>query len=260
LTPTEQFVALVQGPEEQLALDEAALLMAAHARPDLDVAEQLSRLDDLAGALLESSASAVAGLLFEELGFAGNTEDYSDPRNSYLDQVLDRRVGIPISLAVLMIEVGRRAGVAITGVGMPGHFLVRGDGDLRDPFRGGQRVEEAECEAMFRAIHGPAARFRPSMLAPVGPRVILARMLANLRQNYVARRDASALEWVVRLRVAIPGVSPSELADLSRLLVDLGRFAEAARALDDLTVAGVLDPEDSAKIHGRAIALKARLN
>jgi len=260
LTPTERFVALVQGPEEELALDEAALLMAAHAQPNLDVAEQLSRLDDLAGALLEPSASALAGLLFEELGFSGNTEDYGDPRNSYLDQVLDRRVGIPISLAVLMIEVGRRAGVTIEGVGMPGHFLVRGDGDLRDPFRGGQRVDQAGCEAMFRAIHGPTAKFRPSMLAPVGPRVILARMLANLRQNYVARRDPVALEWVVRLRVAIPGVSPSELADLSRLLAELGRFAEAARALDDLTVAGVLNPEDSAKLHGRAIALKARLN
>jgi regulator of sirC expression with transglutaminase-like and TPR domain len=258
LTPTERFVAVVQGPEEELALDEAALLLAAHARPELDVAEQLSRLDDLAGALLESSASAVAGLLFEELGFSGNTEDYTDPRNSFLDQVLDRRLGIPISLAVLMIEVGRRAGVAIDGVGLPGHFLVRGDGELRDPFRGGRRLEQAECEAIFREIHGPTARFRPSMLAPVGPRVILARMLANLRQNYVARRDPVALEWVVRLRVAIPGVPPSELADLSRLLAELGRFGEAARALDDLT--GLLNPEESAKLHGRAIALKARLN
>src|ERR1700730_7235394 len=158
--------------------------MAAHARPDLDVDEELSRLDDLAGALLESSASAVAGLLFEELGFAGNTEDYTDPRNSFLNQVLDRRLGIPISLAVLMIEVGRRAGVAFEGIGMPGDFLVRGDGEMRDPFEGGRPLDQAACEALFQAIHGPSVRFTPAMLAPVGPRIILARMLANLRQSY----------------------------------------------------------------------------
>ena len=101
------------------------------------------------------------------------------------------------------------------------------------------------------------------MLAPVGPRLILARMLANLRQSYIRRRDPGALEWVVHLRVAIPGVAAAELVDLARLLAELGRFAEAAKALvDDLTVAGVPSTfsRTSAKLHGRAIALKARLN
>ncbi|HEY2300446.1 MAG TPA: transglutaminase-like domain-containing protein [Acidimicrobiales bacterium] len=260
MTPTERFIALVQGPEEQLALDEAALLLAAHAEPELDVAGELRRLDDLAGSLTDASATAVADVLFGRLGLRGNTEDYGDPRNSYLNQVLDRRLGIPISLAVLMIEVGRRAGVTLEGIGMPGHFLVRGDGEVRDPFEGGRALDHDACAALFRGIHGPKARFTPAMLAPVGPRTILARMLANLRQSYIGRRDPGALEWVVHLRVAIPGVPAAELVDLARLLAELGRFAEAAKALDDLTVAGVLNPQDSAKLHGQAIALKARLN
>ncbi len=257
---TERFVELVQGPEQDLALDEAALLLAAHAEPGLDVEAELQRLDALAASVSDPSAGAVAALLFERLGLRGNTDDYSDPRNSFLNQVLDRQLGIPISLAVVMIEVGRRAGVAMEGIGMPGHFLVRGGGEVRDPFHGGRALDHAACEALFRAIHGPTAPFTPAMLAPVGPRIILARMLANLRQGYVARRDAPALEWVVRLRVAIPGVPVSELADLARLLGELGRFGEAAKALDDLTVAGVLSPDDSAKLHGRAVAFKARLN
>jgi regulator of sirC expression with transglutaminase-like and TPR domain len=253
-------VALVQGPEEDLTLDEAALLLAAHAEPSLDVAGQLLRLDELAASLAEPSAAAVAALLFDQLGLEGNTEDYTDPRNSFLNQVLDRRLGIPISLAVLMIEVARRSGVIMEGIGMPGHFLVRSGGELRDPFQGGRPLDQAACEGLFRAIHGPAVEFTPALLAPVGPRIILARMLANLRQSYVTRRDPVALEWVMRLRVAIPGVPSSELIDLSRLLAELGRFGEAAKVLDELTVAGGLNEHDSARLHGRAVALKAQLN
>jgi regulator of sirC expression with transglutaminase-like and TPR domain len=250
----------VQGPEETLPLDEAALLVAAHAAADLDVAGQLQRLDAVAGGVAEPSGAAVAAHLFDRLGFRGNGEDFTDPRNSFLDQVLDRRLGIPISLAVLMMEVGRRAGVTFEGIGMPGHFLVRGEGVVRDPFRGGQTLDLAACEALFRSVQGPAARFTPELLGPVGPRAILARLLANLRHSYGERRDPGALAWVVRLRVAIPGVSPSELAGLARLLAELGRFAEAASALDDLAASGTMSEADAASLRGRATALRSRLN
>jgi regulator of sirC expression with transglutaminase-like and TPR domain len=260
VTPTERFVAAVQGPETALALDEAALLVAAHAAPGLDVDEQRRRLDGVADGVDDPSGAAVAALLFDRLGFRGNGQDYTDPRNSYLDQVLDRRLGIPISLAVLMMEVGRRAGVSFEGIGMPGHFLVRGDGVLRDPFRGGRALELAECEALFRSVQGPSAWFSPALLTPVGPRAILARMLANLRHSYTERRDPAALAWVLRLRVAIPGVPPSELVDLARILAELGRFSEAARALDDLGATETLNPEEAARFRSRAAALRARLN
>ncbi len=213
-----------------------------------------------AGEVAEPSGEAVSTLLFDRLGFRGNGEDFTDPRNSYLDEVLDRRVGIPISLSLVMMEVGRRAGVAVEGIGMPGHFLVRAEGVLRDPFRGGRRLEVADCELLFHALQGRAAPFSPALLEPVGPRAILARMLANLRHSYSERRDPAALAWVVRLRIAIPGVSPSELADLARLQAEMGRFREAAQAIDDLAAIGVADPDDAARLRSRASALRARLN
>ena len=186
MTPTDRFHALVQGPEAALPLDEAALLLAAHAEPDLDVARQLARLDGVAARCPERSVDGVRTLLFGELALQGNVDDYDDPRNSFLDQVLDRRVGIPISLSVLTIEVGRRVGVAFEGIGLPGHFLVRPVGDpvhLMDPFHHGRLLDVDGCASLFQSLYGPAAPFSPSLLVPVGPRQILARMLANLKNN-----------------------------------------------------------------------------
>src|SRR5256885_16075663 len=124
MDPTGRFAELVNGLEAALPLDEAGLLIAAHAKPELDVGEQLARFDALADRVGEPTLDGLRRLLFRDLGFAGNEDDYFDPRNSYLDDVLERRTGIPISLAVVMMEVGRRVGVPLSGVSMPGHFLV----------------------------------------------------------------------------------------------------------------------------------------
>jgi regulator of sirC expression with transglutaminase-like and TPR domain len=257
---TERFTALVELPEADLPLDESALLIAAHANPELDVAAQLARLDAVADRLPDASAAGVASLLFDELGLRGNADDYTDPRNSYLDQVLDRRLGIPISLAVLMMEIGRRAGVTIEGIGMPGHFLVRGDGELRDPFRGGRPLGVSECEELFHGLFGTDAPFSADLLAPTGRHAILARMLANLRNSYAKRGDTRALSWVARLRLAIPGVSPTELAELSRLLANLGRFDEAAGALEELAASDTVTRDTATELVSRARTLRARLN
>jgi len=258
LTVTERFVALVEGPEDTLPLDEAALLLAAHAEPKLDVAAQLARLDGLAERVTRPTAPAVTGLLFGEIGLRGNSEEYGDPRNSFLDQVLDRGLGIPISLAVVTMEVGRRVGVVFDGVGMPGHFLVRSEGVLMDPFRGGRVLDIAEAEALFRALHGPEAPFSPSLLAATGRRAILARMLANLRGSYAERGDAAALVWVARLLVAIPGTPRAAKVDLARLLVNLGNFTEAGDVLEQL--AATAGGEEQQRLRSRAAALRARLN
>ncbi|HEX3425862.1 MAG TPA: transglutaminase-like domain-containing protein [Acidimicrobiales bacterium] len=260
MTVTDAFIGLVRGPENALHLDHAALLLAAHATPGLDVSAGLDRLDDLALRCPEPTLGGLRHLLFDEMGFAGDTEDYSDPRNSFLDQVLDRRRGIPISLSVLMMEIGRRVGVPLEGVGMPGHFLVRhtvAPRVLIDPFHGGRVLDADQCADLFSTLFGMTAPLPASVLDAARPRAILARMLANLKQSYVERRDPASLLWVGRLRAAIPGVDPREMAQLAQTLVNFGRFGEAADALEELAAA---HGEGGKSMWVQARALRARLN
>src|SRR5205807_1738846 len=147
-------------------------------------------------------------------------------------------------------------GLPLAGVGMPGHFLVRYGPVLVDPFSGGRRIGEDEC----RRLLPEAVDLDPSHLAPVGPRAILSRMLANLRAVYAQSRDARALDWVVQLRTTIPGNDPAELAQLARIRVNLGRFAEAAGALEQLAALSATPDDASARLRARARLLRARLN
>jgi len=253
--PTERFEVLVRAPEHDLPLAEAALLIAAHDHP-VDVAAQLAILDALAlGA--PRTPEMLARHLFTELGFAGNDTAYTDPRNSYLDEVLRRRLGIPITLSVLMLEVGRRRGLLLEGVGMPGHFLVRADdGAFYDAFHGGLRLDEQGCRRIFETTRGPMP-FLAEYLAPVGSRAILARMLANLVQS-AAGRDPGTTVWATRLRLRIPGLSIVERRAGAALLGRLGRFAEAARAFDALAVD--LDGEAAQQAARDASGFRARAN
>lgn len=262
--PTRRFEELVAGPEAELALDEAAVLLAAHATPGLDVRAQLGRLDDLADGCEQATLTGLRHHLFEVVGFDGNHRRYDDPRNSFLDAVLDRRVGIPISLAVVTMEVGRRLGIELGGVALPGHFLVRHDGTVDglvayiDPFRSGRLLDAAGCQDLYRSLFGPGASFRDGMLAPVGPRAILARMLANLRTIFAASGDARSLGWALRLRAAIPATTAAELADRASALAALARFPEAAETLEAL--GAILPTDRAARARNTAALLRARLN
>lgn len=235
--PTKRFAEVMGQPEEALPLDEAALLIAAQARPDLDVAEELDRLDRLAAGVPAPTLDALRRHLFVELGFTGNQADYHDPANSYLDQVMVRRVGIPISLSVLLMEVARRRGVPMVGVSMPGHFLVRhetGPEEFVDPFARGEVLDQRGCEERFRSVHGPTVVFKPDFLAPVSKRSIVARMLANLDGIATARADWTMLAWVARLRAAMPAASGDEHRRLASVLAGSYRFDEAADVLERL--------------------------
>ena len=259
--PTRRFVELVSRPEWELPLDEAAFLIAAHAQPGLDVDAQRRRLDDLTGGERASSVPDLCELLFRRLGFVGNADDYHDPRNSYLDQVLDRRTGIPITLSLVAMEVGRRMGVPLDGVGLPGHFLLRDGGDPSryvDAFHGGRLLDEAGVREVFCRVHGDGTDFDAAYLEPVGPRAILARMLANLKTVHVARRDFAQAEWAIRLRLAIPGVPRIEACELAVAVGSQGRFREAARELEAL--AGILPDDKGDAVLRRARSLRARLN
>lgn len=253
-----------------MALDEVALLIAAHARLGLDVEEQQGRLDEWAQACPTQDVAGVVRVVLGEGGLTGNRDDYYDPRNSLLDQVLDRRLGVPITLAVVTMEVARRVGVDLVGVGMPGHFLLghgRADDGLPqaffDPFDGGRRLDRAGCQHLFEGMQGTSIPFEDRYLAPAGPRAIVHRMLANLEAAYRARGDGTSLAWVLRLRSLVPGMDPPEaLVGLARAQAGLGRYDDAADTMDDvaggLRSAGRHDGAKRAK--AQAIQLRARLN
>lgn len=197
--------------EEQVSPETAALMIAKEARPELDIAAELSRIDELAAPLgaidprspAHEQAQAIAAHLYEGLGFHGNEEDYFDPKNSYLDEVIARRTGIPITLAVVIAAVGRRAGVEVDGIGFPGHFLARIGGEkgvLVDPFFGGRVLDEPGLRRLASRMLGSASRMTPAHLEPVGLRPIVVRLLLNLKHAHERRRDhASALVVCDRL-------------------------------------------------------------
>ena len=203
-----RFVEVVSGNEKSIPLDEAALLLAVATRGDGSVEEGLSALDALAADVPAPTLDGLRALLFRDLGFGGNGDDYYDPANSWLDEVVRRRVGIPITLAVLMLEVGRRVGVPLAGVSMPGHFLVRDKVDpdvFVDPFARGRVLDRDGCEARFHAVQGPGSVFDETFLEPVGKRAILFRMLANLENVARIQGDLALLQRVFALQTAFPG-------------------------------------------------------
>lgn len=214
---SERFVALVSRPGE-VPLDEAALLIAAHADRRVDIQACRAQLDELAARCVEGDEASVRALLFGELWFRGNADDYYHPDNSYLDKVLTRRVGLPISLSVLLMEVGRRAGVDFVGIGAPGHFLVRlrHDADhFVDAFGGGRVLTRAGALA---AVGTGGLLPGADPLPPVDHRMILLRMLTNLKAIYAQRGDPVSLAWVLTLRLALPGVDQAaERTELAKI-------------------------------------------
>jgi regulator of sirC expression with transglutaminase-like and TPR domain len=214
----ERFAAVVQREEADLQLDVAALLIGVWEHERFEVEPHMRALDALAdraaaavgaAATVDDAGRALARTLFVELGFRGNTDDYYDPRNSFLAQVLDRKLGIPITLSVLYLEVARRLGIEAAGVGFPGHFLVRIDGGadplILDPFGGGAALDRPALEALLARAVGPEARLADVSLAPTPKRAILIRMLNNLAAIYGRDGDTvRSLEVLERLAILDP--------------------------------------------------------
>jgi regulator of sirC expression with transglutaminase-like and TPR domain len=257
-----RWVELMQRTEDGIPLDEAVLLISARANPNLDVAAQLDRLDQLAGLVGGPDVSRLRRVLFDQLGLRGDREHYDDPANSYLDRVLERRRGIPISLSVILIEVGRRCGIQLEAVGMPGHFLVRDPAtpeQLIDAFDRGRQLDHAACERLLRAVAGGTAQLTTDMLATTGPWAILARMLANLDRSFEMRQDRQSLAWVSDLRMHIPAASLADRMQLAGRLAALGRFDAAASILEEAASAAN-GREMQGRLVNDATGLRARLN
>ena len=236
------------------ALAQAALLIARIEYPRLNVDAYLAkldafgefarravqqRIDETGDASPLACITAVNEYLFEELRFVGNREKYEDPRNSCLNEVLDRRTGIPITLSVVYMEIARRAGLHVDGVNFPGHFLVRcpeadnraGSGIIIDPFHGGALLSEHDCRLLLQRHVGSEVAFNKSLLAPTSRVQIIVRMLLNLKRIYVHMRSFPQARDVTELLLAMTPSALSELRDRGLLAYHLNDLTGALRDL-----------------------------
>ena len=214
--PLQAFAEVVRLPEAELDLGRAALAIAAIEHPRLRPEPYLARLDELAersgvarGPAGRARLSRLSAFLFTEEEFRGNAEDYYDPCNSCLNDVLDRRLGIPITLSVLMMEIGRRVGLALAGIGLPGHFVVGAPVDgtmvVVDPFGGGRALTREDADALVSRVVGRAVSLTDAHFAPASKREIITRMLLNLKRVYAHREDwGKALAVIDRLLIVEP--------------------------------------------------------
>jgi len=263
---------------EQFNLAEASLMLAQDSYPDVDIPAYLGRLDDIAVAIkkrladdafAEQKVIALNYYLFNEMRFSGNVEDYYDPRNSYLNEVMERRIGIPITLAIVYLEVGKRLGLNLRGVSFPGHFLVklavkRGQLVL-DPFTGGEAQSETDLRQRLAQVLPPAKAGQAHLdqyLEAATPRQIVARVLRNLKNIYMQTgKLESALAVMQRMLLVVPE-SAEELRDRGLIYQQLECFRPA---LSDLQNYLRRRPEapDAAEIRGKLVELReaaTRLN
>ncbi|HAK54077.1 MAG: transglutaminase-like domain-containing protein [Vicinamibacterales bacterium] len=231
-------------------LARAALLIGRLEYPRLDPEAYLSRLDRLGEEARQrldgvtetaDQFEQLAGYLFQDQGFTGNRDDYEDPRNSCLHHVLERRTGIPVTLALVFLEVARRAGVDAAGVGFPGRFLVRSTADPKgrsripliiDPFDGGRRLNESDCRELLRQHLGDDAEFDLRLLDAASPRQMLVRVLGNLKRMYVRLRSFPQARGVTELLLAVNPAGVADLRDRGLLAYHMRDFSGALRDLE----------------------------
>jgi regulator of sirC expression with transglutaminase-like and TPR domain len=265
------FAHLVRQPETAIDLAEATLLIAKEEYPDLDLAAYLARLEDMGAEVRRLAGptqdphrliAELSEYLFQHLGFRGNADHYYDPKNSFLNEVLDRRIGIPITLSAVYLEVGRRIGLRLHGVGMPGHFLVKyagpGEEIVIDPFGGGRIVSSVDCQRILDQVFDGKRRFEPTMLAIVGTRQILTRMLTNLKAIYFNDEEyGKALSIVERLLILHPQ-DACEIRDRGLLSCQLRRYADAIADLERyLRLAPEANDAETIREHLRTLRQRA---
>ena len=237
-----RFARLVAAPESEIDLAVGALTIAADGRPDVEPESTTAILESLAervrvrldvGDAQTHVIERLHDVLYRETGFRGPTAaEYHDPRLSLLDLVAWRRIGLPISLAIVELEVAWRIGLQLVGIGLPGHFIVGAPGGvLLDPAGDGRRLRPDDCQALIRRAVGDGVLFHAGMLRPATKRDILTRVLRNLRSAHLAARDWPAALGAVELLAVIEPTDPDHGRDRGLLLGRMGRFTEAIAAL-----------------------------
>lgn len=282
MSESDRFAELVADERDRYSLAEACLLLARDAYPGLDVGHYLAEIERMADRLrgrvpnvdAEEKVIALNQFLFDDLGFTGNADNYYDPRNSYLNEVLDRRVGIPISLSVVYMELGRKIGLPLEGVSFPGHFLVRlalrGSTLVLDPFSGGEPLSEQDLRKLLRRVIAGSARAGlraagdvaaelplDQFLEPAGHRQVLARMLRNLKNIYREKDEPQRLLKVIDRMLLVAPDSPVELRDRGLAYQKLEAFRAALKDLTDY-LEREPDAPDADEIRTQVIELTAR--
>jgi regulator of sirC expression with transglutaminase-like and TPR domain len=259
----KEFSNLASLPDEQIDLARGALLIAKTAYPDLDESYYLQRLNQMA-AKVETDGKAVKNsvdiiprlnrLLFDEEKLCGNSENYYDPDNSFLNQVLDRKLGIPLTLSLIYIEVARRIKLDIQGIGLPGHFITalnHASGRIFiDPFYRGEIRTLDDCQEIARKHLGVSGTYNPNWLEPVSRKEFLARMLRNLKLIYAQKNNDVMLFRMIHWILALQPESPVELRERATLYEAMGN---PARAIEDWErfITSVSDIESEVKIRAR---------
>lgn len=235
----------IERPDEQINLALSALYIAQEEYPNLDIFEYLNALDTMAAEVKERLPSqkyplriiqSINQYLYEDLGFSGNTTEYYDPRNSFLNQVIERRVGIPITLALVYLEIAKRINFPMVGIGMPGHFLIRpAVAEMEifvDAFNRGEVMFADDCQERLMQVYGQPVTMQPEFLATVTNRQLLARMLSNLKYIYLnGQQLEKALAAVERILLLFPD-NPTEIRDRGLIYYQIGRWVSAANDLE----------------------------
>ncbi|NEP38831.1 MAG: tetratricopeptide repeat protein [Okeania sp. SIO2G4] len=243
------FYSVINQPDEKIDLAKAALYLALEYEPEFDPDEYLNALDTMADEVREKLPETLYPLqiiksinnyLYDDLGFAGNTIDYYDPQNSFLNQVIERHTGIPITLSLVYLEIAKRINFPMVGIGMPGHFLIRPDfeeaGIYVDAFDRGEILFPQDCQERLARIYGRAVELQPQFLAKVSKKQFLARMLTNLKGIYLNRNEGlKAIAAIDRILLLFPDAIV-EKRDRGVLYYQLNFWAEARQDLESYLV------------------------
>ena len=267
----EAFAARVRSEvdDERIDLLRAALAFARIEYPRLDIEPYVKHIEQLASRVASlisdtgdpgKSIAALNQVLFQEEMFRGNLVDYYSPRNSFINDVLDRRLGIPISLAVIYLEVARRVGFPLFGVGMPGHFLLKhyevsGRAILIDVFERGRIVTEEDCQKKLNKIYAGQIVLQPEFLMPVTRRQMLTRMLNNLKTIYLSQRNFRRALQVVDLILVIYPRSPEDVKQRAVLRYNLDDYSGALADFDEYVKMSP-DASDTEEIRQTALSLR----
>ncbi len=240
----KSFLQETDKPDHQINLAKAALIYAKYEYPRLEIKEYLNILDTIAGKIQNSLPDnlyplnvikAINSYLFKDLKFIGNTNNYYDPRNSYFNEVIDRKTGIPITLSVVYLEIAKRLNFPMVGIGMPGHFIIRPEfkdvGIFVDVFNQGEILFKEDCELKLQEIYQKSVKLEPHFLTPISNQQILGRMLTNLKYIYLNRQEYPKMLRIIELLLQLFPNHPIEIRDRGLLYYQLRQWKKATADL-----------------------------